>query len=151
HKKRTEDMIAALELGLKHAETKHPKPPEKDVDTATAMLVYSELTGGKYKEAVAAGEKMVRQKPLAVQAAAVATYTLQAYGQLLAHESKLDEEEEEQYRKKMEALAKYVADRWPSDPAADIAHFQMGLLLIRDKKYPEAVDELASIKSSFGA
>jgi hypothetical protein len=150
-KKRTEDMVAALELGLKHAETKRPKPPEKDVDTATAMLVYSELTGGKYAEAIAAGEKMVRQKQLAPQAAAVAMYTLQAYGQILAPESKLSEEDEEQYRKKMEALAKYVADRWPKDAVADVAHFQMGLLLIRDKKYPEAVEELTSVNTNFGA
>jgi hypothetical protein len=115
------------------------------------MLVYSDLTGGKYKEAIELGEKMVRDKPQAAQAPTVAMYTLQAYGQILSPETKLTEEEEEQYRDKLKNLVNYVCERWPNDDASSVAHFQSGLLLIRDKKYPEAVEELSKIKDSFGA
>ena len=151
HKQHAANMVAALELGLKHAETKRPKPPEKDVDNATAMLVFSELTGGKYKEAIQLGEKLVYDKARAPQAPTVAMYTLQAYGQILGPDGKLSEDEEDEYRENMEDLAEFVAERWPNDAAADVAHFQMGLLLIHDKKYSEAVEELASVKPTFGA
>jgi hypothetical protein len=151
HKEHNQNIIAALELGLKYAGNKRTKLSEKDVDTATAMLVYADLTGGKYKEAIQLGEKLVHDKARAPQAPTVAMYTLQAYGQILGPDGKLSEDEEESYRKKMEDLAKYVAERWPNESAGDLAHFQMGLLLIRDKKYPEAVDELAKIQPTFGA
>src|SRR5262249_8812858 len=131
--------------------TRRPKPSEADVNTATAMLVYSDLTSGKYKDAIQLGEKMIRDKPLATQSPAVAMYTLQAYGQILSPDAKLDEEEEEQCRKKLEGLVKYVSERWPNEDVGSVAHFQMGLLLIRDKKYPEAVEELGKIKDTFGA
>lgn len=151
HKERNQNIVAALEHGLKLAETRRPAPSPNDVNTATAMLVYSDLTSGKYKDAIQLGEKLVREKPLATQAPAVAMYTLQAYGQILSPDGKLSEDQEEEYRTKMEGLAKHIAERWPNDAAGDVAHFQMGLLLIRDKKYPEAVDELGKVKPTFGA
>jgi hypothetical protein len=151
HKERNQNIVAALERGLKLAESARPKPPDADVTTATAMLVYSDLTSGKYKEAIELGEKLVRDKPLALDAPKVAMYTLQAYGQILSPEAKLSEDEEEEYRKKLEGLVGYVAQRWPNDDVSNLAHFQTGLLNIRDKKYPEAVEELSKVKDSFGA
>jgi hypothetical protein len=158
HKERNQNIVAALELGLKYADNKRTRLSEKDVDTATAMLVYADLTGGKYKDAIQLGEKLVYDKARAPQAPTVAMYTLQAYGQILGPDGNLTEDEEKKYRKqligdeKTEGLAKFVADRWPNDSAGHLAHFQMGLLLIRDKNYPEAVEELAKINpTTFGA
>jgi hypothetical protein len=149
-KERNENMVAALQRGLKLAATQRTKLPETELNNATAMLVYSCLTSGKNNEAIRLGESWVREKPLSNQAATIAMYTLQAYSQLLG-EGKLSDEQDEEVRKKMEALAKYVAERWPGDAAGDMAHFQMGLLAVRDKKFPEAVEELSQVKPTFGA
>lgn len=149
-KERNENMVAALQRGLKLAATQRTKIAETELNNAAAMLVYSCLTSGKNNEAIRLGETWVREKPLTNQAATIAMYTLQAYAQLLG-EGKLNDEQDEEARKKMEALAKYVAERWPSDAAGDMAHFQMGLLMVRDKKFPEAVEELSLVRPTFGA
>jgi hypothetical protein len=149
-RQRNEHIVQALERGIRLAETQRPRPSKNDISTATSMLVYSYLLNGKDQEAIKLGEKLVRQDPLTPQASNVAMYTLQAYAQLLGQQGKLTDAEEEQFRKQMEALAKFIMERWPGESAADMAHFQMGMLLIRDKKYPEAVEELSAIRPTFG-
>jgi tetratricopeptide (TPR) repeat protein len=52
---------------------------------------------------------------------------------------------------KMIDLAKYVEERWPRDLAADLARHQIGLMLYRQKKLPEAVQKLSTITPGYPA
>src|SRR5262249_29540287 len=47
--------------------------------------------------------------------------------------------------------AKYVEERWPRDLAADLARHQIGLMLYRQKKLPEAVQKLSTITPGYPA
>lgn len=141
-------MTAALQRGLKLVEEKKSKAPEADLSAALSMLVYARLVTGELKEAIRLGAQAVRDKPDAPQARNIAAYVLQAYGQALGNPdaAKLSLEEEDEYREQLRDFARFVAGRWPDDLAADVAHFQTGLVYIKDKKYPESIDELEKVR-----
>jgi hypothetical protein len=147
---RSKHMVEALERGLMLVETKQSKAAQTDLDNATAMLVYMYLVTGKNPEAVKLGEKTARNPRPNGMAANVAMYTLQAYSQMLNDPMKLSEDQEELVRRELRDLAKYVVDRWPDELAADLAHHQLGMDLVRVKKFPEAVAELLRVKPTYG-
>src|SRR5262249_38629383 len=77
------------------------------------------------------------------QAAMAAVYALQAYAKMVA-EREARFEDVQGDRARMLALAKYMEDRWPRELAGDLARHQIGLLLMREKNYPEAIRKLGT-------
>ncbi|HXG11497.1 MAG TPA: hypothetical protein VNK04_17210 [Gemmataceae bacterium] len=144
-KERFATIITALDRALKlTAAGRGGKVSERDLLVATGMLAYACLASGDYARAVQVGESLAYTKPQSSQAAAAAIYALQAYAQLLADPAKAED-----YRAGMVQLVNYVKQRWPTEPVADFARHQLGLLLIREKKFPEAVAELATVSPRY--
>jgi hypothetical protein len=48
-------------------------------------------------------------------------------------------------------FAEFVKKTWPNDQPGDVARHEIALRLIREENYPAAVEELASIKPSYGS
>jgi hypothetical protein len=136
-KKHTEKAIEALRLGLRLPDAKPDKGKvSPEVNNAKAMLAFYCLNLKKYRDAIAAGEGFARDDPRSSQAALAAVYALQAYAQVIAereHENALPEELRPD-REKMLALARYAEERWPKEPAGDMARHQIALALLRDEK-----------------
>lgn len=144
-KERLATIVTALTRALKIAETGKPvKVPERDVLTATAMLAYVHYSTSDWPQAIKVSESLVYGKSGTAQAPVAAVYALESYAQLLA-----DAEKAEEYRPGMNKLLAFVKERWANEPIADTARHQQGLALMREKKFPEAVAELAAIKPTY--
>jgi hypothetical protein len=151
-------ILEALTRGLKLA---GPKSPPEDVNNARAFLAYTYLTKEDYPAAVKAGEELAYTRPRPAQASKGATYALMAYTQLVNDpvKYKLTPDDEKTYKDKLRKLAEFIAATWPADPAADVAHHRIAMLLYKDaqdtgKGHPEkwaaVVDELSRIRPSYG-
>src|SRR5262249_11745487 len=53
------------------------------------------------------------------------------------------------HRNRLRKLAQYIDQTWPDDTAADDARYQLGVLLLDEKKYAEAVEALARISPGY--
>jgi hypothetical protein len=139
-------VMAALERGLARPDVKGKSSLE--LNNARAMLAFYRLNNGKYKEAIEVGEEFARRDPRSSQASMAAVYALQAYAKITAEAeaNRLDVQDE---RAKMLELAKYMEERWPRELAGDMARHQMGLMLLREKKFPEAIKKLGGIAPTY--
>jgi len=147
--KRTERINTILEVlkrGLSMKEVAKMKA-NLDLNNARAMLTYWAMTTGKLQEAIEAGETFARNDPRSSQAEMSAVYALQAYTQLLQKVDKVDENNED--RARMFSLASYMESRWPNTIGGDIARHTVGLQLLREENYPEAIKKLSLIGPSY--
>jgi tetratricopeptide (TPR) repeat protein len=144
-KGRVDTVIRALERGLAQPDAQTPSP---EVNNARAMLAFYCLGAGRYREAVRVGEEFARRDPRSSQAITAAVYALQAYVKMVAQrEARFEDVRED--RAGMLALAKYMEGRWPRELAGDLARHQIGLLLLREKNYPEAVRKLGAVTAAY--
>jgi tetratricopeptide (TPR) repeat protein len=144
-KERVATIIAALERGLKMQDAQKA-PAERN--NARAMLAYYYLNSGQREKAVEVGEGFARTDPRPGQAASAAVYALQAYAQIVAERERKFEDAKAE-RAKMLDFAKYMEERWPAELAGDLARHQIGLLLMREKNYPEAIRKLATVTPAY--
>ena len=144
-KERVNTVIAALERGLKLPDA---KKAAAEMNNARAMLAFYYLNSGQREKAVEVGEAFARTDPRPSQAATAAVYALQGYSQIVAERaSKFEDVKAE--RAKMLDFAKYMEERWPGELAGDLARHQVGLLLMREKNYPEAIQKLSTITPAY--
>ncbi len=144
-KERVGTVIAALERGLKLPDA---KAAGAERNNARAMLAFYYLNSGQREKAIEVGENFARNDPRPSQAANAAVYALQAYAQLVAERERAFEDVKAE-RAKMLDFAKYMEERWPRELAGDLARHQIGLLLMREKNYPEAIRKLATVTAAY--
>ena len=159
-KQRIGTIIQALQAGLKKPDARaklETKSPSTELNNARALLAYYLLDEGKYKEAIEVGEGFARREPKYSQAATAAVYALLAYGQLIAQSERnaadpkalQGDKQHQDDKQHMLELAKYMEERWPKERAGDLARHQIALRLLREEKFPEAIDKLAAITPSY--
>ena len=147
-------IIQALQAGLKKPDA---KSPSTELNNARALLAYYLLDEGKYKEAIEVGEGFARRDPKPSQAATAAVYALLAYGQMIAERERnatdpkalQGDKQHQDDKQHMLDLAKYMEERWPKERAGDLARHQIALRLLREEKFPEAIDKLIAITPAY--
>lgn len=142
-KARIDTIVAALERGLSLPDAKKLKA-STELNTARSMLAYWALNTGKLAEAIAAGEGFAREDPRSGQAEMSAVYALQAYSQLVGQKQGKFEDTAGD-RARMFALASYMEQRWPGSIGGDVARHSVGLQLLREENFPEAIKKLALV------
>jgi hypothetical protein len=144
-KERVATIIAALERGLTRPDA---KKAGAEMNNARAMLAFHYLNSGRRDKAIEVGEAFARTDPRPSQAATAAVYALQAYAQDVAEKERKFEDAQAE-RGKMLDFAKYMEGRWSNELAGDVARHQVGLLLMREKNYPEAIRKLATVTPGY--
>src|SRR5260370_40892714 len=78
-------------------------------------------------------------------------YALSAYAQLLAKQEQAGaaKEDLEVERNRQRHLAQYIEQAWPNSHAGDIARHVLGVMLLADRDYPQAVEVLDLISPSY--
>jgi hypothetical protein len=148
--------IQALNLALDFARKPGSKVPPAEVVKVRAMLCGYYLFTGKYKEAIAAGEEAARAVPPTAQSARAAMYALEAYNNFIDDSLRggtatLADLEKDGFTARMTDLALMMEQRWPAEQAGDVARHMRGLLLIKQKKQPEAVEVLSKVSPNYSA
>ena len=144
-RERLRTIVTALGRGLQLAETgKGGKVSERDRQSAAVMLAFAQLRTGDYPGTVKTAETLVYGRPQSNQAPNAAVYALEAYLRLVTDPVTADD-----YRDGMAKLVQFIKQRWPEEPVGDYARHQYGLQLMRERKFPEAVAELATIKPTY--
>ena len=146
---RVANIMAALDKALATPEAKKMRA-SLELNTAKSMYTYWALSTGKLSEAIKVGEPFARDDPRSSQAEMAAVYALQAYSQTL---QKLDKfaDEAQDYRARMFSFAGYMEDRWSASIAGDLARHSIGLQLLRDENFGEAIKKLSLIGPSYGS
>lgn len=147
-KARLDAALAALRRGLALPEAKKAPLDHPEVNNARAMLAFWSLSADRLDEAIAAGERFARDNPSASQAEMAAAYALRAYLQKLngklAKGEKADAE-----RDGLMAFAGYMTQRWPAGGAGDQARHFMGLQLLREGRFAEAIKLLSLVGEDY--
>jgi hypothetical protein len=143
----SKNMIQALTRGLDLADA---RVPAQDLADARYLLARAYLAREDYYRAVVLGEDLARTQPRSPRAPQAATFALYGYGQLLGAEMREQAGPEvlDADRERLRKLAVYVEQTWPTDPAADVARHQLGVVLWTEKKYAEAVEVLGRINAA---
>jgi hypothetical protein len=150
-----EQRIATLKSALKMAlalpaVAKMTNNPE--LANARTMYTFWALQTNEFEEAVRVGEQFIRNDPRAAQAGLAAAYVLQAYSQQLdALRAKLGNEDEavRDLRARLLQAASYIEERWPADNAGDMARHTVGLQLMREENFPEAIKRLSLVSPNY--
>jgi len=149
-KKRIADILTALEKALATPEAKKMRA-SLELNTARSMYAYWALNSGKLSDAIDVGEQFARDDPRSSQAEMAAVYALQAYSQVAAQKLSKFEEDAQEYRSRMFGLAGYMEDRWPTTLAGDLARHSIGLQLLREENFREAIKKLSLIGPGYGS
>jgi hypothetical protein len=147
-KEHLRNIIAALTRAL---ELVDEKVPLADVTSARASLAWAYLTSGEYYRAAVAGEYVARSEPQSGRAAVAAAYALQAYAQIVAEDERrsVPDGELASDRDRLRRLAEYMEQTWRDDPATDVARHQVGAMLLKDKKYRQAIEVLQRVSPAY--
>jgi hypothetical protein len=150
--KRIGDVLAVLDLALKSPEA---KKPSMETNTARTLYAFWALRAKRYADSIRIGEDFARNDPRSSQAAMAAIYALQSHAMLMAQhqEEGASKETLKEDRDKMMQLARYMEERWPREVAGDVARFQIGVSLLREKdlSYAEILGRLESVTPGFHA
>jgi len=144
------NVVSALSRALALSQAKGaPKVAESDLAEAKSLLAYTYLNTGNYEECKRLGEELAMVRPPTNHSSRAAIYAMTAYTHL---EDKRDgapkpDEKNDGLRK----LAEYAELTWPDDAAGNAARHHLGLILIREKDFPRAVEKLSLIKPDYGA
>jgi hypothetical protein len=147
--KHAEVIIPALTRGLTMPDVTK-KALQTQVGKAKVTLTYWCLITGKLKEAITHGEAIARGQADAHQADLAACYALDAYGRLvtqLMQKGGLEDAAEE--RSAMFRLARLMEQRWKNEHAGDMARHEIGLQMLREKNYPEAIKRLSAVSPNY--
>jgi tetratricopeptide (TPR) repeat protein len=148
-KERIVTITAALKRGLElNQKDKKAKPGTLELNTARASLAYWCLQSGRFEEAIQAGEAFARDDPRSSQAATASVYALQAYAQQIG-KKQAEFQDVAEDRAAMLRLARYMEERWPRELPGDMARHQLGLQLMREENYPEAVKKLGTVSAGY--
>jgi hypothetical protein len=156
-----QNIITALNRAIDLADT---KTPAADQVEARYMLTYAYLTTGHPYEAAILGEDLARSDPKQNRAALAGAYALEAYVEILAEAERREMDAKEEGAKDPEAilkntaadrrrlgsLAQYLEQTWPTHPATDLARHQLGVIALREKKYPDAVAYMSRVTNEYG-
>ncbi len=145
-KKHVDTLLAALDQGLKMPEA---KKSSLEVNNAKALFAFYAMNAGKYGDAIRVGEEFARRDPRSSQAAMAAVYALQSYIQMLADPDRAGPGDPKDVKERMLALAQYMKERWDKELAGNMARHQLGLKLLKEVKYPEAIAELEGITPAY--
>ncbi len=154
--KTREAHLATLKDSLKKALAAPDSKKVKgttEYNNARAMLAYWSLNTGDLEEALKAGEEFIRDDPRSPQAANTAIYTIQACTQLLDKKRgnpKFEEKEVAELQAKLLSLSKYIEERWPKDNAGEMARHTVGLQMLKEEKYADAILKLGAIAPGYG-
>lgn len=155
-KARVANAIEALRLGLDLAKKPGVKVSPADLSRARSLLCGYYLFSNKFKEAIAVGEEAAWNGGTTTQAARTAMYVLEAYNESISASLRdgtatLADLDKDGVTKRMGDLALMMEQRWPNEQPADVARHMRGLLLIKQKKQPEAIDALAKVSPNYPA
>jgi hypothetical protein len=143
--------VEALKLALDYAGRPGSKVTPAEAGKARSMLCGYYLFTKKFKEAIAVGEDAARAVPPTAQSAKTAEYVIEAYNEYLGESLRtgttLADLAEPVDR--MDGLAQFMIKQWPGEPPGDVARHMRGLLLIKQKKHPEAVEVLAKVSPKY--
>ena len=162
-KKHQDDMRKALKRALALV---NDKVPLQDVIDARNRLTFVYLASGDFYQAVVLGEHLAHSYPQNGQAALAGAYALDAYNRILGKEEKESEEGDEgrpegaralkltKYvdvdQNRQRELAKFIEANCKETTAVDFARFQLGVVFLQEKKFPEAFEALARISAGAG-
>jgi tetratricopeptide (TPR) repeat protein len=148
-RERIATIITALKQGLElNKKDKKARPGTLELNTARSSLAYWCLQSGQFDEAIQTGESFAREDPRSSQAAMSSIYALQAYAQEISKKTAAFQEVAED-RAKMLRLAQYMEERWPRELPGDMARHQLGLQLMREENFPEAVKKLGTVSPGY--
>lgn len=147
---RLRTMVATLRRALDVAA---PDTPIEDRVEVRYLLGYAYLATGDVRQAAVVSEELARSEPRCNRAAKAAGHALQAYAQILSDGERAGAPATamEVDRTRLSALARFAEATWPTEPAADLARHQLGALAMRDRRYAEAVADLARITPGYVA
>jgi hypothetical protein len=151
---RIDHAVEALKLGLDYAGRPGSKVSPNEAGKARSMLCGYYLFSKKFKEAVAVGEEAARAVPPTAQSARTAEYVIEAYNEYISENLRTgttlaDLSEPGGLVERMDKLAQFMIKQWPDEPPGDVARHMRGLLLIKQKKQPEAVEILAKVSLKY--
>ncbi len=151
---RINNAVASLKLALDFAGRSGAKVSPAESGKARSMLCGYYLFTKKYPEAVAVGEDAARTVPPTAQSAKTAEYVIEAYNDMIGDKLRTGTTLAELSEKgglvdRMDELAQFMIKQWPDDSPGDVARHMRGLLLIKQKKLPEAVELLAKISPRY--
>jgi hypothetical protein len=146
--RRLSKIVAALKRGLALV-GKADLP--RDVADARLMLAYAYLSGGEPYQAAVLGEHLSRSGLAGRRGAEAAAYALQAYAAILDDDRRrnADDAEYKTDQRRLRALAEVMEKTWPDEAATDIARHQLGMFLINDRNYPEAIAMLGRVAPTY--
>jgi TolA-binding protein len=147
-KARIAKIMTVLEKALATPEAKKMRN-SLELNNARSMYTYWALNSGKPEAAIEVGEKFARDDPRSSQAEMSAVYALQGYAQMVA--KRKDEEDGPKYRAGMFGLASYMEERWPGTLAGDLARHSIGLQLLREGNFGEAIKKLSLIAPTYAS
>jgi hypothetical protein len=160
-KARIDNAILALKRAMEFAAKPGAKVPATELGRARSLLCGYYLFTNQYEDAIAIGEEAARAVPPTAQSARLAMYVLNAYSDLLnkklnegrATLADLSQREGDRpsFVERMNDLALMMEQRWASEQAGDVGHHLRGLLLARQKKAAEAIEELAKVSPTYPA
>jgi hypothetical protein len=142
------NIVLALGRGLELADG---QVPLDELNEARYLITYAYLVTGDYDRAASCGGELARTQPNFPHAPLAGAYALQSYNFLIAGKERIDGSRADlgPVRERMRSLAQYIEQTWPNDPAADTARHTLGMLLLAEKKCPEAVETLDRISSKY--
>lgn len=170
--KQRELVIAALTRAV--AISKTARVPAHELSKARYMLTGYYFNTKQYRLAAEVGEQFARAEPRSSDAPVAAVYAAQSMNLLLEARNGEPEEKLKADRDRLYALAKFMVERWPGEPAADFgrslctdhlmrtgqedeakklggdyARFKIGLKRATENKFPQAVQILGEIQPKF--
>jgi hypothetical protein len=142
------NIIQALTLALEKVDDS--VTTQELIDARFMLMYYLQVAGDHYR-AIVHGEDLARSYPNSTRAGLAGAYTLSAYAQLIDEGEKADPSSQivATDRARMKSLAEYVDSNWKNDLAGDEARFQLGVMALRQKNYPEAVLALTRVSSGY--
>jgi hypothetical protein len=153
-KVRIDHAVESLKLGLDYAGRPGSKVTPAEAGKARSLLCGYYLFTQKFKEAIAVGEDAARAVPPTAQSAKTAEYVIEAYNEFVGESLRTgttlaDLSEKGGPVERMDELAQFMIKQWPDEAPGDVARHMRGLLLIKQKKQPEAVEVLAKVSPKY--
>jgi hypothetical protein len=149
-KKTRDERVRDLGQTLHRALELAGPAPADEVFEAQSTLAYLCLTelADPHRAAIL-GEDLARRHPTSPRASTAAAYALEAYHQIAAGLEKQGAPAPTADLARLARLAEFMEATWPADSATDYARFHLGLLALRGKRYPEAIEKLGRIAPTF--
>jgi hypothetical protein len=122
----------------------------REVIECKQLLTYCFYMSGDLARAAEEGEALARKQVHSVTAAQAGNLALQALAALAAQNpAKTDENDSRSYRSRLHALAQFLIQSRPHQPSVDTTRHLLALALGREKKYPQALDQLDLLSPAY--